>query len=93
MARIWGLYQNPRKLFTERKTEAIIVQSVTIRSDNFIKIITHTINMGDNSQKEGEEKKVKRLVCEKCDSKFVYVLVDKTIVCRRCSYRSSPKDD
>ena len=42
-------------------------------------------------QKEEEKKQVKkRLVCEECDSKFVYALVDSTIVCRRCSHRSSP---
>lgn len=48
----------------------------------------------ENTQKEDEKKLIrKRLVCENCDSKFVYALVDGTIICRRCSHRSIPKKD
>lgn len=33
-----------------------------------------------------------KLQCPKCDSRQVYVLIDKTMVCRKCGYRWKGKD-
>jgi ribosomal protein S14 len=41
-------------------------------------------NKEENKQKEVREK----VSCENCGSHYVYVLADKTVVCRRCAYRS-----
>jgi len=36
-----------------------------------------------------EKKEVRKsFVCDKCNSHYVYVLADKTIVCRRCGNRN-----
>ena len=36
-------------------------------------------------------KKLKSMKCIKCDSKNIYSLKDKTIVCRKCGHRETKK--
>lgn len=40
----------------------------------------------DNKEEQKEVRE--KISCENCGSKFVYVLADNTIVCRRCSHRT-----
>jgi len=43
----------------------------------------------DEDKKEEKQQEIREaLKCDNCGSKFVYVLANSTIVCRRCSHRS-----
>lgn len=47
----------------------------------------------NNGKREEKRKEVREnLICDKCGSRFVYVLANGEIVCRRCAYRTPPKD-
>ena len=51
-------------------------------------MIYMTQKENNNGQKEEKRKVREFLSCSKCGSKYVYVLADGTIVCRRCSHRT-----
>jgi|LGOV01.1.fsa_nt_gb uncharacterized Zn ribbon protein len=42
--------------------------------------------------KEDKDKEVRK-VCEKCNSAYVYTLVNGQIICRRCGHRSPAVKD
>ena len=46
----------------------------------------------ENENIEEEQKEVRKTYsCEKCGSRYVYVLKRGEIICRRCSHRTQPK--
>lgn len=46
----------------------------------------------NNTEKEDEKEVREALTCESCKSTYVYALSDGTLVCRRCSHRTPPKN-
>lgn len=49
--------------------------------------------MAEDKKEETKKRVVGNIICEKCNSAYVYALADGTLVCRRCSHRTLPNKE
>ena len=46
----------------------------------------------EKNKKEDAKEVREALICERCNSTYVYALADGTLKCRKCSHKTPPKE-